>query len=410
MFNNVALDVVIGLVFVFLLYSLLGTLIQEIIATNIGLRGLILEMAIRRMLDDDKKNHKQDVKALLKHFKEIKKILDKKNITEENRVELEKNLNDIRNEVNKHVSDGNNKIIGSKLSTIFYEHPLIKYLAADTLLLKKMPSYIDPETFSKVVIDLLRGQNISPGSSDRQPIQKSLDEGKIAWDKDIPIEHETLTYLRSTWADAQGDVNKFKANLEQWFNEMMNRATGWYKKYTQIILMAVGLAIAGAFNVDTIKITGQLSRDPKLREQLIAQATNYTKAHPDIDKEINETNQRIKTEPKPKIKDSLNKVLADDKQSKTFSDELYKKATNLVGKDVSSLNKTLAIGWKGASKENFGFLTIPGWILTALAVSMGAPFWFDLLNKLMQLRSSIAPKEDSKSKPDSSPKQKERVG
>ena len=36
-----------------------------------------------------------------------------------------------------------------------------------------------------------------------------------------------------------------------------------------------------------------------------------------------------------------------------------------------------------------------GWLLTALAVSMGAPFWFDLLNKFIVIRSTVKPKEKS---------------
>ena len=53
MFNNVALDVVIGLVFVFLLYSLFATVVAEIIATKLGLRARNLKEAVDRMLNDE---------------------------------------------------------------------------------------------------------------------------------------------------------------------------------------------------------------------------------------------------------------------------------------------------------------------------------------------------------------------
>jgi hypothetical protein len=336
MFNSVAFDVVIGLVFVYLLYSLLGTLIQEIIATNIGLRGIVLKMAIKRMLDDDG-------------------------------------------------STTNN------LSDAFYRHPLIKYLASNALFLKNKPSYIDQETFSKVVIDLLRGSDPQPGASDRVPIQRSFNNGATAWGN-VPICPETLTYLKSIWADSQGDVQKFKANLEQWFNEMMDRTTGWYKKYTQIILMIVGLIIAAAFNVDSIKIIRNLQTDPKLREQIIAQATDYTKAHPNLDKEVAETAAQVQAIIGSKNKkDSLKDVLAQKQKEKAFSDSLYTQATTLVGNDIASVKTTLATGWKGGFGPNFSRLSILGWLLTALAISMGAPFWFDLLNKFMQLKSAIEP-------------------
>ena len=58
MFNNVALDVFIGLVFIFLLYSLLATIVQEMIATRLGFRAKVLEKAILRMLEDGKTTSK----------------------------------------------------------------------------------------------------------------------------------------------------------------------------------------------------------------------------------------------------------------------------------------------------------------------------------------------------------------
>ena len=36
-----------------------------------------------------------------------------------------------------------------------------------------------------------------------------------------------------------------------------------------------------------------------------------------------------------------------------------------------------------------------GWIITALAAAVGAPFWFDLLNKVMVIRSTVKPHEKS---------------
>lgn len=347
-----AFDVVIGLVFIYLLYSLLGTLLQEIIATNIGLRGWILERAIRRMLDDDgqPENHKP--------------------------------------------------------SDAFYAHPLIKYLAADTLFLKKKPSYITKETFSKVVIDLLRGDTAKPGDSFRKEIQHSLSSKKLAWAPTAVIASDTLQYLNSMWADAQGDVDKFKGYLEQWFTEMMDRATGWYKKYTQLILLFVGLAIALVFNADTIKIINRLQTDPKLREKVIAQASEFTKAHPSLD--VGQLPAKADT--------STN-------AEKQLSNKLISQASKLANQDLGKVNNLVGLGWPDGFCRNFDkahtdgtnlifriFICLTGWLLTALAVSLGAPFWFDLLNKLMQLRSSVQAQDDSSGSDATTVKTIERVG
>ena len=55
MFNSVILEIVIGLIFIYLLYSLLATVVQEIISTKFSLRAKILENAVSRMLEDGNK-------------------------------------------------------------------------------------------------------------------------------------------------------------------------------------------------------------------------------------------------------------------------------------------------------------------------------------------------------------------
>ncbi len=342
MFNNVALDVVIGLIFIYLLYSLLGTLLEEILATNIGLRSFMLQKAIRRMLDDSKNN--------------------------------------------------------TALSDAFYNHPLIKYLADSPWPwpLKNKPAYIKPDTFSKVMIDLLRGQNSNCGANDAASIQNSLSTKKLAWDDKTVICDQTDTYLNSVWSDAKCNPDVFKLNLEQWFNETMDRTTGWYKKYTQILLLGVGLLISVGFNVDTIKIVQLLENNPKLRAQVVQQAGDFEKTHPRLDEEIDITQLKIDSLTKlRKNSDSLATKLAADKQARELNNQLFKQATEVVGTNIK-VNNVLAIGWEGSFSKNLKSITfqnIIGWFLTALAISMGAPFWFDLLNKVMLLKGSLSPKK-----------------
>ncbi len=405
MFNNGALDVVIGLVFIYLLYSLLVTIIQEIIANKFSYRAKFLQKSIMRMLDD--KAEDEEMPFFEKYGIIIKKSKPKIN----------------------------------SFSYFFYKHPLIKYLGEKPN--NSRPSYIMGGTFAKVVLDLLRGNNIKPGEETRTKIQDSLNTGIVKWNNPSfgeegnkaeikNIETETLSYLNSIWADAQGDVEKYKVLLEDWFNETMNRTTGWYKKYTQFICFFIGLIIAVVFNVDTIAIAIKLQKDPTLRAQIIQQADAYIKAHPNLIEEqkkeqeeiITETNKTIdSSNPKKdslltqiliKVKDSLDEKY---EQIKKKGDSLTKEANDLVRKDIASTNQLLGIGIDSYkipnsvdNKIGFVLMSILGWFITALALSLGAPFWYDLLNKLMKLRSSIAPKEDATTKPTDSLKKIERVG
>src|ERR1700730_3592022 len=201
MFNNVALDIVLGLVFIFLLYSLFATVLAEIIATQLGLRARNLKEAISRMLNDE--NDK-----LPANFK--------KNWLADKVAGLWDSLRLMKNPKNK-------------LITNFYEHPEIKYLGSSGIF--KNPSSFKAVSFSKTVMFLLNGG----GSIDKTKIDAALRSapGEI-------LGPETKTYVLSLWEDAQGDLVKFKLQLEAWFDRSMEQALEWYKRKIQAILMVLG--------------------------------------------------------------------------------------------------------------------------------------------------------------------------
>lgn len=377
MINSSILDIVIGLVFIYLLYSLMTTLIQEIIASHFGFRAKILERAVFRMLEDENKFNSK-FRSVLYLFKR----------------------------------SGNGGLRHS-MSGEFYEHPLIKFLGEDNN--RDKPSYINKETFSKVIIDLLRGNQVKPGDDVQALIQKSLDAKRANWD-DAKISSETASFLCSIWADANGDVAKFRVYLEEWFEETMDRATGWYKKHTQFILFFVGFTIAIAFNIDTLKIVNKLEKDPKLREQIVQQADAFVKDHPNLDLDLMQQEIEFKRSVAERMKaDSLadmkniNTYIEDSLKLVRFQllkarrDTLMNRAELLLKKDIRNVHHSLGLEWESyecnSSLLECIFLSIVGWTLTALALSLGAPFWFDLLNKLMKLRGSVAtPTKDDKEK------------
>jgi hypothetical protein len=350
MFNSVVLNVVIGLVFIYLLYSLLATIIQELITSWFGLRARGLLKGISRMLNDDE--YKKDV------------------------------------------------------SNAFYDHPLIKFLGENKFHSK--PSYLTAQNFSKVMIDLLRGENMQPGQSINPLIQQALNSGKTIWG-DAEISPQTLSYLKSLWTDAQADVEKFRCLLENWFDDTMERASGWFKKKTQLILFIIGLVLAIIFNVDTISIVKILSNDPKLADKLANNAAIYVQNHKVV--ETQQFGNSIDSSKKPTInsKDYNNQLNAQLVRSNNLMDS----ANDIIHDNINDANKLLGLGWSCHCKQatcticfcsNFRWWSIIGWLITALALSLGAPFWFDLLNKLVQLRSSKKEtdntnKVDAKSQP-----------
>jgi hypothetical protein len=381
MFNNVALDVVIGLVFIFLLYSLLATIIQEIIATKLALRAKILEKGIIRMLEDGKSSPNGTTLSLF---------------------------------------SGRNALKDMRIAAWFYAHPLIKYLGENNRHSK--PSYLSAQNFSKVLVDLLKGfggnylneaqqlnDSIQKGIIYHLPIDlvsdsnnpaiqalqhqfgRSMQNGKGDPNNTSEINPDTRLFLQSIWTEAEADIEEFKRKLEKWFDDTMERTSGWYKKHTQNILLLLGLFLAILFNIDTIAIAKKLTKDPKLREQMVQAASSYQEKNKELAVQLRDT-QLKKTDPAAYdlVKKSYSKV---DSQS----NELLDSARNMITGDIKNVNNLMGLGgwtWKGwrphfhMYEDQLWLTMIIGWLITALAISLGAPFWFDLLSKLMKVRGA----------------------
>jgi hypothetical protein len=370
MFNNTALDVVIGLVFIFLLYSLLASIVQEIIATQLAFRSKVLEKAILRMLEDGKITTKYPLFDRIKGFWQM--------IFRVNRLK------------------------DKKFAANFYGHPLIKYLAEDNWYSK--PGYLSSANFSKIIVDLLNGINTTGSPADMRTIQHSVNAATlklipVTTNSANPAEHalqeqaenpttqcdinpNTKLFLQSLVAEAQGDLNKFKALLEDWFDETMQRASGWYKRYVQAILFCIGLTIAISFNVDTIRIAQKLTKDPKLREQMVQQAGIWLEKNQQMNEQLQQMKSNgLESTAGYRNLDSIYKV-----QVKR-TDTLFHSAKTLVNTDITKVNNILGLGYPKGTPVGFtGFI---GWLITALAISLGAPFWFDLLSKLMRVRGAL---------------------
>lgn len=162
---------------------------------------------------------------------------------------------------------------------------------------------------------------------------------------------------------AANDATKLNQNIEAWFNSGMDRVAGVYKYYTQGVLLLLGLIIAVSLNADTIAIVHQLQKDPTVRQSIVAAAKNATPP------------------------------TATSTSDTTISKQIGN--ANTAFNDVNNLG--IPLGWRNGMPHNeYKLEAVLGWILTAIAISLGAPFWFDALNKIMVIRSTVKPTEKSK--------------
>ncbi|MFT3908266.1 MAG: hypothetical protein QM737_02475 [Ferruginibacter sp.] len=364
MFNNSTLNIIISLLFIFLLYSLLATALHEALANIFQGRANTLYKGIKQMLTN--KDLKQSTFSRIKNY-----IICR--------------FTDLWNWLKSWVSDKEVKSLYNK----FYDHPIIKNYGENAVFSK--PSYLNPENFSGILIDTLKNldkekelvtadfpmiRDIVNRYSQNKPGEKNATntDAPTQTDNKVPeadrvIDYETFKILNYHLNEAAGDLHVFQHRLEKWFNDSMDRVSGWYKRHTQFMLLLIGLSLAISLNIDTIAITGYLSKH-KQQAELLANmgeaAIKDPSLHPTTDPVTQKALQDI-----VKQSDSVSNILGlgwgDYGNNKCFWDK--------VG---YVLKQSFTVSWSR-------FL---GFLITAIAISLGAPFWFDLLSKFVNLRST----------------------
>lgn len=255
------------------------------------------------------------------------------------------------------------------------------------------PSYIPSKNFAMFLMDQMRDQD------------KLLDMARIEHvlttnDSGSKIEGEVKKMLLSLYERSAGDIQKFQLQIEQFFDNAMERAAGVYKKSVHRWMLFFALMITILTNIDTLHISKTLWGDKK---ELASIATN-------IGQHIGEsTNGNFVFSVKDG--DSTEEVVFSiihrdsvinriERDTSTGTDitipQLMRKSTQAVS---YMQNEGMPIGWTKNEIDNaklcnvksialFAFEKILGIIITTMALSLGAPFWFDLLNKFVNLRAA----------------------
>ena len=268
----------------------------------------------------------------------------------------------------------------------FYAHPAIKVLYKKDWVGKlKKPDYIPNQIFAAVAYEMF----INLGVDERNLAQNSISINKILSKiEEINKENPKLGYAirrilpdfdgvetLSRLQDIESKTAEFKENAEAWFDTSMNLASRWYTEKARTVAFLIGLTLAITVNVDTIAITQQLWREPTLRQTLVAQA------------------QAADSNIGPDSVENLEAYYQDLRLPVGWS---TKRADNIVAcKWISVRNMEFAVERSNqcytlpalpALNDGWGWIVkLFGILISAIAAMQGAPFWFDMLKKLLQL-------------------------
>src|SRR5215203_2142461 len=315
MLNFPALDVAIGLVFVYFILSLVCSGVNEAIASWARWRAQDLERGLWELLEDP-----QQGSAALEQLKAHPLIRPMLNPASKTR---------------------------ATAATAPAAHPTFHL---KTNRKTDFPSYLPSRTAITALLGLEQEAVAVAKSEDVRDALRKIDKSIDAIPSE-PVRRALTALLHS----AQGDSVAFRRSAEQWFDDHMERVSGWYRRRIQRVLWILAFVTVFALNADTLQMAKRMWVEPSVRAALVSQAT----------------------------------------------------AASETANPATELNSlSVPLGWHLATSRNdpqgFPFYEQPsmvwsllskllGLMLTVVAVTFGAPFWFDTLSKLGRLRNSGAP-------------------
>ena len=314
-FDHPAIEVVLGLIFVYLVLSLLCTAINETISSMFAWRADFLKKGLRNLLDGDVREADPTTGEPPRPYSES--LFDHPLLAALIRPAREGDPRGLRRAVKRWRSE-------------------------------RYPSYLPSRAVVSALLDF-----------DTQRATQQTDDawvGLTAAVARIPIPSVRHTFelflveAQEEVTDANARVNAFRRKAETWYDDAMARVSGWYRRRIQLVLWLIALVVSIVLNANTVEMARVLWSDEPARTAIAAQAQ------------------------------------ATAGRDRPLED---------VRRDVNAAAETLPLplGWSEATRpDGWSWLLWPlGIVLTSAALSLGAPFWFDLLSKVARLRSSGTP-------------------
>jgi hypothetical protein len=222
-----------------------------------------------------------------------------------------------------------------------------------------LPTYVTAITNSTVISGELKRTILAYANEAKQTYEAL---------KTIPGAANTITKVKS-------ELDEFRDKLERWYNTNSDRLSGKLKR-TKVLPTTFVLAVLITIfsNADSIKLSKYLfdhkENAKEFADKALSSLDNYKERIENI-----KTIDRMANDQSPvtvaRLESNLSNVQQDIKKMK------------------EELPADLPWGWKNYPFDaSFNLLSIVGWIATVLAICLGAPFWFDVLNKIANLRGT----------------------
>ncbi len=314
------MQIIAGLIFILVLFTLLASAIQELIANYISLRGVMLMKTIQHILEPQLKGKRGEVYNKFTESLAFKQMC----------------------------RPSSSSLYGRMLDWVEEKVRVLFGYGGIGGAVEGPPSFVSAENFAEV----LKTIKWAPENID------SIPPG--------PLRDFVEDLAKQGEEKAQAKIEA----LKRWYDEVMNATSNWYRRQAQFILIFIGFALAAAFNIDLIKIGRSLSENDALRTQLYSDMEKWMAERADT---YFDENGQVREGILVK-KNGENIIVVDPR----LKQDIQSGALNqLIGRPIEADHWTDYL------------LAFGSWLLTAIFISFGAPFWFDLLRKLVRVAKPV---------------------
>lgn len=339
MLNSTVFDVVIGLVFIFFVFGLLVSGINELVRKVLNTRSKSLWGAIRRMLDEGEYTWPKNMSVTLEAAPGRSAP------------------------AGLAPSGAEGDEVAPQAWPLFdklFNHPLIARLDPTPSGRASRLSHIPPTEFARALVDILAPRDGSPA-----PVWSKIG------DEINKLPAPLRSQLQVLWEEAQGNVRSFRIAIEEWFDAGMQRVSDWYKKRSRVAMFVYGLGVAILFNVSAVIVTVDLYENEIVRETLVGLAAQRVAV--------------VEDEPVDPVSGCADRECVQREVAAIVDTGLP-----VWWRECPVGSETRICGFENVGR---GAASIVGWLVTAAALSMGASFWFAILKKAFRLRPQTSEAE-----------------
>lgn len=243
----------------------------------------------------------------------------------------------------------------------------------------EIPAYIPSENFVLAMVEQIR----AAGNYDAANLMAAINASSLP-----DAAKGALSDIAAQAANFKDVISVFEARLATYYNNAMDRASGWFKRQVRNILFILAFILTIAMDLDTIKIINDALRDP---DKLNEAAERIVAALPNI-QAGNGTMM---------IKDSVNSITI-TQQIMTDSSRLNSADPAVAASNYKNLRIQLEqtgglhVGYKDLQAFRVEWFDNPGdflkkifgILITVFALQLGANYWFDVLNKVSNIRAT----------------------